>query len=192
MNDDGQPDLLCRTTDLEFVQTLLADLHDDLAGKVARSHQLASLSLASGSGGAMMPGGRVALTVWVEARKCFIHGNYVATVLLCQSLAEQMIAAHLSMEIDRDELPTRISFQETLRRCVAQKVLSARDSEDLRQLMEFRNPLSHYRNFDDPSNLLRRAVNTKSTEGQHLLNDATFGIGMAIRLLALPAFRLRD
>lgn len=96
------------------------------------------------------------------------------------------------MGLERVKLPARISFQETLRRCVAEQVLSVKDLEDLRRLMELRNPLSHYRNFDDPSNLSRRSMDTRSPEGQHLLDDATFGISIAVRLLALPAFRLGD
>jgi hypothetical protein len=51
-------------------------------------------------------------------------------------------------------------------------------------------PVAHYRNFDDPSNLSRRSMDTRTAEGQHLLDDATFGISLAVRLLALPAFRL--
>jgi len=39
----------------------------------------------------MLPGGQVAFAAWVEAKSSFVHGNYVATVLLCQSLAEQVL-----------------------------------------------------------------------------------------------------
>jgi hypothetical protein len=140
----------------------------------------------------LLPGGQVALAAWTEARASFVHGNYVATVLLCQSLAEQVLAAHLSIRLNREELPNRISFQETLRRCIAENVLSKQDSKDLRRLMELRNPLSHYRNLDDPSNLSRRSLDTRSSEGRHLRDDATFGISIAVRLLALPAFRLGE
>lgn len=190
MNSDEQSNLLSSITDLEIMRTLLADLHDDLQGKVVRYHQLADLSLALGSAGTMLPGGQVALASWTEARASFVHGNYAATVLLCQSLAEQVLAAHLSMTLERVELPSRISFHETLRRCVAEEVVSVKDSEDLRRLMELRNPLSHYRNFADPSNLSRRSIETRSPEQQQLLEDATFGISVAVRLLALPPFRL--
>lgn len=59
-------------------------------------------------------------------------------------------------------------------------------------LMELRNPLSHFRNIEDPSNLSRRAVESSLPAEVHLLQDATFAIGMAIRLLSLPEFRLGD
>lgn len=140
----------------------------------------------------MLPGGEVAYAAWTEARTSFVHGNYVATVLLCQSLAEQLLAAHLSLEINSEQLANRISFHDTLRRCVAQDVIGEKDAEDLRRLMALRNPLSHYRNIDDPSNLSRRVIDTRLSAESHLLNDATFAIGMAIRMLAFPAFRLGD
>jgi hypothetical protein len=127
-----------------------------------------------------------------EARTSFIHGNYVATVLLCQGLAEHMLAAHLALGIDGEELPNRISFQDTLRRCLARSLITQKDADDLRRLMTLRNPLSHYRSVDDPSNLSRRVLDTMSRAESHLRGDASFAISMALRLLALPAFRLGD
>lgn len=58
--------------------------------------------------------------------------------------------------------------------------------------MNLRNPLTHYRSIDDPSNLSRRVVDSMIPAETHLLTDATFAMSMAIRLLALPAFRLGD
>ena len=51
-----------------------------------------------------------AIAAWSEARSCFVHGNFVATVLLCQGLAEQVLAAHLAIGIHGEEIPNRISF----------------------------------------------------------------------------------
>jgi hypothetical protein len=56
--------------------------------------------------------------------------------------------------------------------------------------MTLRNPLSHYRSINDPSNLSRRVLDTMFPAESHLRSDASFAISMAIRLLALPAFRL--
>jgi hypothetical protein len=104
----------------------------------------------------MMPGGETVLAAWTEARPSFVHGNYVATVLLCQVLAEHMLAAHLTLGIDAKELPNRVSFNDTLQRCVARDVITQRDADDLRRLMYLRNPLTHYRSIDGPSNVSRR------------------------------------
>ncbi|WP_413658602.1 hypothetical protein [Paraburkholderia phenoliruptrix] len=192
MQDQVQSELLSTVKDVDVFRILLADLHDDLAGKVARFRQLADLSAALGSSGTMMPDGETALAAWTEARSSFVHGNYVATVLLCQGLAEQVLAAHLTLGLDAEELPSRVSFTETLNRCVARDVITQRDADDLRRLMNQRNPLTHYRSVDDPSNLERRMLDTRLPAETHLLTDATFAMSMAIRLLALPVFRLGD
>ncbi len=192
MSNNAQLDLLCPVSDLGFTRFLLADLHDDLAGKVARFRQLSDLSMSLGSSGTMLPGGETTWAAWTEARTSFIHGNFVATVLLSQGLAEHILAAHLAIGLDAEELPERITFQDTLKRCLARDVIGETDAADLRRLMGLRNPLSHYRSINDPSNLSRRALNEKLHATEHLRRDATFAITMAVRLLALPAFRLGE
>ena len=190
MVEDEQADLLSPVSDLQLVRLLLADLHDDLPGKIARFRQLTDLSGVLGSHGTMIAGGETSYAAWTEARTSFVQGNYVATVLLCQSLAEHLLAAQVTLGISEKSLSSRITFRETLQICLDNKVITQRDADDLERLMERRNPLSHFRNIDDPSNLSRRVLNTMVSVETHLLNDASFAIGMAIRLLALPSFRL--
>lgn len=189
-SEDQQPDLLSTVGDLDLVRHLLADLHDDLPGKISRFRQLTDLSAALGSHGTMMPGGETTFAAWTEARTSFIHGNYVATVMLCQGLAEHLLAAQLSLALSDKSLPARITFRETLERCLDKNVIIKRDADDLMRLMELRNPLSHSRNINDPSNLSRRVLNTMISAEAHLFRDASFAIGVAVRLLALPSFRL--
>jgi hypothetical protein len=190
MSEGEQTDLLSPVSELHLVRLLLADIHDDLAGKVARFRQLTDLSAALGHYGTMLPGGETTLAAWTEARTSFVHGNFVATVMLCQGLAEHMLAAHLSLGLQEQTIPKRISFSNTLERCLNQNVITADHAKDLRHLMELRNPLSHFRAIDDPSNLSRRILETKQQAESHLFSDASFAIGVAIRLLALPSFRI--
>ena len=190
MAQEEQEDLLSPVSELGLVKWLLAELHDDLGGKVSRFRQLVDLSGALGPNGTMMPGGRTTYAAWNEARISYVHGNYIATVLLCQGLAEHLLAAELSLTLGAEPLPDRISFQETLRRSLERGLISQRDAEDLRRLMSLRNPLSHYRDINDPSNIERRALDTMVPTEAHLFADASFAIGMAVRLLALPSFRL--
>lgn len=187
---DEQAELLSPLHDLDFMRLLLADLHDDLNGKVGRFRQLADLSETFGIGRTMLPGGETAFAAWSEARTSFIHGNYVATVLLCQGLAEHVLAAHLAIGLNAEQLPERIQFPETLRRCVGKNIIPRNIADDLHRLMKLRNPLSHYRDINDPSNLSRRMLNTMVPVENHLRADAGFAISMAICLLALPAFNL--
>ena len=111
---EGQHDLFSDLNDIDLVRHLLADLHDGLRGKVERARQLVDLCGDMGSG-TMMYGGETTLELWREARWSFIHGQYVATVMLSQGLAEHILAAYLHIDIFGDPLPERVAFAETLR-----------------------------------------------------------------------------
>ncbi len=63
-------------------------------------------------------------------------------------------------------------------------------AEQLKQLMALRNPLSHFRSADDPESLFRRTLDSQTPTQVTLQRDATFAIGVAVDLLASPAFRL--
>lgn len=187
----SQESLFSPLADVDFFRHLIVDLHDDVAGKIARFRQLADLTLEHGTERAMIPGG-TAFSAWLEARSSFVHGNFVATVMLCQGMAEHMLASRLAMGMDAKPLPKKVRFEQTLKRCQDEGVISERDAEDLERLMSLRNPLSHYRDVNDESNLERRAIHTQKQAREHLVSDATFAISMAVRLLALPSFRLED
>lgn len=191
MNTEAdQPDLLSDQSDLDLVRHLLADLHDDLDGKVSRLHLLADLSCTMGKRGTMIFGGPAAHLAWVEARDCYVHGNFVATVLLCQGMVEQLLAAYLHAGLLMDEIPERIQFHKTLRLCRERGVISDDDVKDLERLMGLRNPLSHFRHVGDASNLERRSIDGGEHPNVLIRRDATFAISLAARVLAKPAFRL--
>jgi hypothetical protein len=76
----------------------------------------------------MMPGGETTYNAWQEARTSFIHGNYIATVVLCQGMAEHLLAAQLELGLAGESLPTRVRFEDTLDRCVRRKVISVDDA----------------------------------------------------------------
>lgn len=174
---------------MDFFRHLVADLHEDLDGKVARFRQLADLSMGMGAAGTMIPG-ETSHVSWLEARSSFVHGNFIATVMLCQGLAEHVLASHLSMRLGGEPLPARLQFKDTLKRSVDDGVITEEFAKDLRNLMSLRNPLSHFRDINDPSNLSRRAIDTAMHPQEHLLNDATFAISVAVCMLSMPIFRL--
>lgn len=185
-----QSDLLSDLNDLDLARHLLADIHDGLEGKVSRLRFLADLSGAMGQRGTMIFGGPPAYLAWVEARDCFVHGNFVATILLCQGLVEQLLAAYLHAGLLIDDIPERIQFRETLRLCRERDVVSDDDVRDLERLMGLRNPLSHFRHVDDASNLERRSIDGGEPPDVLIRRDANFAISLAVRVLAKPAFRL--
>lgn len=187
---DDQPDLLWDLSDLDFVRHLLADLHDDLPGKVGRFRMLTDPGDQMGRSATMIFGGHAAYHAWVEARSSFVHGNYVATILLCQGLVEHLLAAYLHAGLLVDDIPDRIQFADTLRRCREREVVSDEDVADLRRMMALRNPLSHFRHVDDGSNLDRRSIDESRSADDLLRHDAIFSISLAVRMLSRPAFRL--
>ena len=142
------------------------------------------------SQGLLIFGGHAAYHAWVEARSSFVHGNYVATILLCQGLVEHLLAAYLHAGLLVDDIPDRIQFAETLRRCREREVISDEDVTDLRRMMALRNPLSHFRHVHDGSNLDRRSIDESKSADDLLRHDAIFSIGLAVRMLSRPAFRL--
>jgi hypothetical protein len=186
----AQPDLLSGISDLDAVSHLLADLHDDLPGKVTRLRHLADLGEVLGSQGTMLFGGAATFNAWTEARSSFVHGNFAATTLLCQSLVENLLAAFLHAGLMMDDLPPRIAFRDTLKRCQDRNLISSQDSDDLDRLMSLRNPLSHFRTVADNQNIDRRALTAGLRSEVLIEQDAWFAIGLAVRILAKPQFRL--
>ncbi|MGH7225363.1 MAG: hypothetical protein ACRELF_19245 [Gemmataceae bacterium] len=185
-----QPDLLSGISDLDAVSHLLAELHDDLPDKVTRFRHLADLGGALGSQGTILFGGSAAFRAWPEARSSFVHGNFAATILLCQSLVENLLAAFLHAGLMMDDLPPRVPFRDTLKRCQDRNLISVQDFSDLERLMSHRNPLSHFRTFADGQNLDRRAIDAGLPSDALIEKDAWFAIGLAVRILAKPQFRL--
>jgi hypothetical protein len=186
--DQSQGDLLSGVTDISMVRFLLEDLHDDLLGKVQRFHYLNDLGERNGRR-TMLFGGELSHNAWVEARSSFVHGNYVATVLLCQSLIENLLAAFLHGGLT-NELPPKITFDETIRRCLAARILEDQDVTDLKSLADLRNPLTHFRNVDDARNLDRRSIATGRFTSDILSKDAWFAITLASRMMGKQQFRL--
>lgn len=190
MGRDDQADLLSGIDDVSLMSFLLEDLHDDLLGKVQRFRYLHDLGEQNGRR-TMLFGGHVTHNAWIEARSSFVHGNYVATVLLCQSLIENLLAAFLHGGL-LNELPPRLQFDETLKRCKAAGILTDNDVNELKELVALRNPLTHFRSVDDDRNLDRRSIATGRYTSDILSKDAWFSIALASRMMGKPQFRLDD
>ncbi|MFI0847160.1 hypothetical protein [Mesorhizobium sp. IMUNJ 23232] len=187
-SNDDVSDLFSAASDVALLQLLLAELHDDLPGRLARYHYLIDHGRCLGSGGTLLFGGTVAHTALTEARSSFVYGNFAATILLCQSLAENNLAGLL--HVAGEDLPAKVGFHETLRRCLAMGFLSSEEVADLKRLADLRNPLSHFRNVNDPNNLVRRSVGEGGFAEDVLARDAHFAIATASRLMSKAPFRV--
>ncbi|WP_282950492.1 MULTISPECIES: hypothetical protein [unclassified Sphingopyxis] len=183
-------DLFSPIGDIGFAGLLLADLESELSEKVGRFRMLADLCESLGTGGTLMPGGQTTFAAWAELRSSFVHGNLVATILLAQALVENILAANLVLRLKAQALPPKVSFSETIKRSIEGGTISDELAKDLRRLCELRNPLTHFRDINDPANLTRRIMDSQVGLEDHLRRDATFALTTAVRVLALPSFRV--
>jgi hypothetical protein len=190
VNREPEPDLFSGVSDLDAISHLIAALHDDLRGKVTRFRHLADIDSSLGSSGTMLFGGSATFNAWTEARSSFVHGNFAATTLLCQSLVENLLAAFLHAGLPIEDLPPRVSFRETLKRCQERDLITGKDVGELEQLMGLRNPLSHFRPVDDDQNIDRRAMTARLRSEALIEQDAWFAIGLAVGILGKAPFRL--
>ncbi|KPF75592.1 hypothetical protein IP78_13545 [Brevundimonas sp. AAP58] len=186
--DDGEGDLLSPLTETEFLQLLLRDFHDDLPGRITRLRYLADQAGTLGSAGAMIVGGSPAYNAYTEARSSFVNGNYAATIILCQAMAENLLAA--AVRLDGTEVPNRVAFAETLRLCEAKGYVTRPDCEALKKLANLRNPLAHYRSLDDPTHVDRRSLNEKTHFLEILERDAFFAVALIMHILSKRPFRI--
>jgi hypothetical protein len=104
-------------------------------------------------------------------------------------LVENLLAGFLHGGI-MDELPPRIHFDETVRRCQDKNLLTDEDVTELKQLVGLRNPLTHFRHVDDGQNLDRRSIASGMHAGEILARDAWLAIKVAVRIMAKEPFRL--
>ena len=161
--------------DASSVQHLLMDLKDGLAGKVARLSVLASAYEWDVKGPYVgVPGGDVAQEIWREARWSFVHGNYIATVILCQVFAEHLVAATIYGE--GEALPNRVKFGAVLKRSVKRGCISEHDAEEIARLMHMRNALSHFRKPFEEGHAMSRVASEKRPLRRLVKDDAVFAI----------------
>lgn len=186
--DAGAGDLLSPLTETEFLQLLLRDLQDDLPGRITRLRYLGDQAGTLGSAGTMILGGSPAYNAFAEARSSFVNGNYAATIILCQAMAENLLAA--AIQLEGGSVPNRVSFTETLRLCEGKGYLTGHDSTELKKLANLRNPLSHYRSLDDPSHVDRRSMTEKAHFLEILERDAFFAIALIMHILGKRPFRV--
>ena len=182
MDDQDNPAKPNNVLDVGSVRHLLTDLNDDLAGKVARLSALASAYDSDVRGDWIVtPGGDVVQEIWREARWSFVHGNYIATVVLCQAFVEHLVAAAIYME--GENLPDRVKFSVVLEHSVNSGRVSEYDGAEITRLMHIRNPLSHFRKPFEAGDAMARVASGRRPLRQLVKDDAEFAIRLGVRLL---------
>lgn len=182
------------------LKTILADLQEDLEGRVARLRLLVAIESDFGAGrGLFLPGGFPASLAYVETRRAYVNGEFLSVVLLSQCVLENALAAHLGLEamsaeihgIDGPATKPRPGFRDTINTCKDIGVLSEADKKDLFRLADLRNALAHFRTVDDPLHLDRRSISERRSAIDICEDDARFAVTLFVRILSKPAFRFK-
>ena len=169
-------------SELKFVKHLLNDLKGDLSGRVDRLMMLEELYNEELSVDYLAtPGGELVQDVWREVRWCFVHANYIASVILCQVFIEHLLAS--AVYGAGADLPERVSFRKAKKVAKSKGFVSDSDLKDIDQLIKFRNPLTHFQRPGDDSSAIQRSVKENQLHFELTEQDSIFAIRLAVRML---------
>lgn len=195
MNDDpggGRP------TAIEAAGLLIEEFQVELEGRIFRLQALADMEIRAAAGrGLLLPGGTPAQLAYQEARSAYVHGQFVAVVMLSQCLLENLLAGHVYMEAlgrevrlgEPQKMGGRPDYRATLAACQEGGLLTEAEVEELRLLASRRNALAHFRDMEDASHVDRRALSERRRPGEIIEDDATLAIEILTRVLGKTAFR---
>lgn len=170
-------------SELDCVQHIFGDINGDLRSKVERLMFLCTThDRVLDAENLLTFGGVTVQEVWREARWSYIHGNYIATVLLCQGFVEHLVASTAFGA--GEKLPKRATLRDALKRAFARGYISEDEVEDIERLIALRNPLSHFRRPLDPSSISGRAVTEDEEYHELLKRDGRFAIELATKMLS--------
>lgn len=113
----------------------------------------------------MMP--FVTAFVFDEARRTFVNGDFVATILLASAFIEHRLSSHLRSK----------GYVKTTRQGLAQMIACARQHDfaspflldKVDRLRRIRNPFVHLKPFEDDDGLLKRMIRGEVEEPARLL-----------------------
>lgn len=188
-------------SEAEVAQSLLGQLTADLPYQVARYQILLAFDADFGGSGVMLPGGEASYRAYVEARASFVAGNFLAVIVLSQSLIENLLGGHLILDDvtrevrglpDRDAKPLkeRPQLKELLDHALEAGVLEVKDAENVQRLMAIRNPLTHFRGINDPQNLTRKAMTSGVHPEQIMFEDARFAMATIVAIVGRAQFAI--
>jgi hypothetical protein len=180
--------------DVDLLREQIGELCDDLPGRLDRHKTVVALETDFHESGALFPGGYGGYQAYLEARKSYIAGNFVAAILLAQACAENLLAGHLIIEevarhahgqepFAEKGIPRRPSFDWVLTKCRETGLLNADSEASFRRLQALRNPLSHFRSLEDETNLSNRAGGDATHPLSLCEEDARFAFATIARVV---------
>lgn len=107
--------------------------------------------------------------VMQEARSSYVHGNFIATLVLALAYAEHVINDALPPPLPGKKTPT---MSAAIKQARATHLFPEDLLDGAARLYEFRNPFVHRRNADDPDTMGQRVLSNKAHPKTILEQDA--------------------
>lgn len=139
--------------------------------------------------GRLLPGGPHSAQCMWEAGAAYVAGLYIGAILLTQACLEHLLTGWLTWAADEDRAHRR-SYRELLALAHRHDLLSGDEFELFDRLRRERNPHAHPRAIDEPTALLRRAMDSGIHPDDLIKRDAENALNALVDLIDRPPFAL--
>lgn len=126
-------------------------------------------------------GGLKSHYLFEEARYCFVYGQYIASIMLCLSYIENLLASVFYASGRND--PQRTSLVNLLKEAKEKGLVSEAEFTVFNKIREIRNPLTHFRKPMDKETIEHRAVKTDKHPYKLLEEDAKIALKSVFRMI---------
>ena len=134
----------------------------------------------------LIPGGIIPSRCFEEARWCYVNGQHIGCVLLCQSMVEHMLAALFRL-MGEDRI-AKSGFRSICIEAEKERLITPEELELFERLRRKRNPYSHHRPPGSKDGVMRRSL-TEELDFYDLLEaDAQLAIEAVFGLLKRRPF----
>lgn len=140
--------------------------------------------------GRLLPGGPLGATAVWEAGAAYVHGFFLATLLLTQSALEHLLAGALVIHHPDRSADGRPVFAELLQSSRAAGLLTEGEFLLFDDLRRRRNPYAHARGINDRAGLLRRSMTSGKHPDEIIDTDAWSALQALVHLINRPPFAL--
>jgi uncharacterized membrane protein len=164
----GKASVMTKPTTAELQEWLE---QDEAASRTHRAKRLATMLAILPDEGMIFFGGMSSAQTYTELRLAYIHGLYIATVLLALACIEQDLAGRLHMTGMDSAAKARL--ETLLKEGLAKGTITAEEFGTFDHLREVRNSYTHFRTPSHPKGWERRAMTTDTPLDDILEADAT-------------------
>lgn len=131
-------------------------------------------------------GGLICKEAFEEARRSYLNGNYIATVVLCQIVLENSLHG-IFVTIGRDDLE-KASFRKLLKEAYESRLISDDEYDLFNEVRKLRNPYTHYRSPKNKEYLGARIIENGEIHFDIFEEDAKIALRAVFKLLGRYPF----